>query len=75
TYTTSTWTCATPDDRAWWSETWAERVVASSLAHQALDQGLATRGELDDIAAGWRAWAQDPDGVFTVVHGEIIARV
>ena len=75
TYTTSTWTFATPDERAWWSETWAERVVASSLAHQALDQGIATRGELEDIAAGWRAWAQDADAVFTVVHGEIIARV
>lgn len=75
TYTTSTWTFATPGDRAWWSETWAERVVASSLADQALDQGLATRPELDAIAAGWRAWAQDADAVFTVVHGEIIARV
>jgi ubiquinone/menaquinone biosynthesis C-methylase UbiE len=75
TYTTSTWTFATAADRAWWSETWAERVVASSLAEQALDQGLATRRDLDDIAAGWRAWARDVDAVFTVVHGEIVARV
>jgi SAM-dependent methyltransferase len=74
-YTTSTWTFAAPDDRAWWSGTWAERTVASSLADQACAYGLATRDELAAIADGWRAWAADDDAVFTVVHGEIIARV
>lgn len=75
TYTTSTWTFVAPDDRAWWSETWAERIVSSRLAEQALDDGLATRADLDAVAAGWRAWAQDTDAVFTVVHGEILARL
>ena len=74
-YTTSTWTFATPADRAWWSDTWAERIVASSLADQALEARLATPADLADIAAGWRAWAEDVDAVFTVVHGEIVARV
>ncbi len=74
-YTTSTWTFSEPADRAWWSETWAERIVASSLASQAVEYGLATVGDLDDVAAGWRAWALDQDAVFTVVHGEIVARV
>jgi SAM-dependent methyltransferase len=73
-YSTSTWTFATPDDRAWWSETWAERTTATALADQAIAYGLATRAELADMAAGWRAWAADPDAVFTVVHGEIVAR-
>lgn len=74
TYTTSTWTFATPDDRAWWSATWADRIVSSRLAEQAVAYGLATRAELEAMAAGWRAWAADPDAVFTVVHGEILAR-
>jgi ubiquinone/menaquinone biosynthesis C-methylase UbiE len=75
TYTTSTWTFVAPADRAWWSETWAERIVSSQLASQAIDYGLATRPELEAVAAGWRAWAQDTDAVFTVVHGEILARL
>jgi SAM-dependent methyltransferase len=74
-YSTSTWTFATADDRAWWSGTWAERITGTRLADQALDRGLATRAELDDMAAGWRAWATRDDAVFTVVHGEILARV
>jgi SAM-dependent methyltransferase len=73
-YSTSTWTFATPDDRSWWSGTWAERITATRLADQALDRGLATRGELEDMAAGWRAWAERDDAVFTVVHGEVVAR-
>ena len=73
-YTTSTWTFATPDDRGWWSGTWAERISSTRLADQALERGLATRAELDDMAAGWRAWAGHDDAVFTVVHGEIVGR-
>jgi hypothetical protein len=52
---------------------WAERVVESSLADQAIERGLSSRSDLDDIAAGWLNWAANPDGWFTVVHGEIIA--
>jgi ubiquinone/menaquinone biosynthesis C-methylase UbiE len=75
TYTTSTWTFATPEERAWWGELWAERFEASSLAEQALSYGVATKEELAEIAGGFRWWVAQPDGVFIVVHGEILARV
>ena len=75
TFTTSTWTFATPDDRAWWAENWAERSTATSLASQARDYGVATQDELAAIAQGWRAWAADAGATFTVVHGEMVARV
>jgi hypothetical protein len=74
TYTTSTWTFATPEERAWWGELWAERFEASSLAEQALSYEVATKEELAEIADGLRWWVTQPDGVFIVVHGEILAR-
>ena len=74
-YTTSTWTYCTPGDRQWWASLWAERVTSSGLAIQALEYGLATTADLADMAEGWRAWALDPDAVFIVPHGEIVARV
>ena len=74
TYTTSTWTFATPTDRAWWGALWAERTVASSLADQAVEYGVATRVELDEVAGGFRDWADRPDGTFVLLHGEIVAR-
>ena len=70
----STWCFATPEDRAWWSQTWAERVVGSRFAEQAISTGLATRGDLERLADGWHSWAADPDAWFSLLHGEIVAR-
>src|SRR5689334_16747410 len=52
--TSSTWTFADPGSRQWWGGLWADRVVSSSLAEQALDYGLSSRDELEAIAAAWR---------------------
>ena len=73
-YSTSTWTFATAEDRGWWGDLWADRVVGSSLAEQAVEYGAATPDELAEVAAGWRQWAAESDGVFIVPHGEIVAR-
>jgi SAM-dependent methyltransferase len=75
TASSSTWTFATPDERAWWGGLWADRTVNSSYAANAVDGGHATRAELDQIAAGWRTWAAHQDGWFAVVNGEILCPV
>jgi 2-polyprenyl-3-methyl-5-hydroxy-6-metoxy-1,4-benzoquinol methylase len=74
-YTTSTWTYATPEDRAWWGDLWAERTERSTLAEQAVAYGVASADELAAIAAAWRRWAGEPDAVWVVVHGELLARL
>lgn len=72
--TTSTWTFADPETVAWWGDLWAERVTSSAFAEQALEYGLSTPEELADLSAAWRHWAEQPDAVFIVVHGEVLAR-
>jgi SAM-dependent methyltransferase len=74
TYSTSTWTYSTPEERAWWSDLWATRTVQSSLGTQAVTYGIATEAELAEIAEGWHAWAANPDAVFIVLHGELLAK-
>lgn len=69
------WCYATPEDRRWWSQLWAERTVASDLAVQAVERGLATQQQLAQAADGWRRWGSDPDGWFAVLHGHVLARV
>jgi SAM-dependent methyltransferase len=69
----STWTFADPESRRWWGEGWAERIVSSSVAEQAVQYGLSSRDELEAIAEGWRHWLDQHDGCFIVVHGELIA--
>ncbi|MFZ0215066.1 MAG: methyltransferase domain-containing protein [Candidatus Dormiibacterota bacterium] len=71
----SIWCHATPDERAWWGGMWADRILDSRIAEQAIGGGLATRGELEAISAGWREWTENPDGWFAIPHGEILCRV
>lgn len=75
TYTTSTWTYATAEDRAWWGDLWAVRTERSAFAEQAVAYGVAPADELAAIAAAWRRWAAEPDAVWVVLHGELVARL
>lgn len=70
----STWTFADPESRAWWGDLWADRVRLSAFAEQALQYGLADAAELEAIAAAWGRWAAAPDGFFAVLHAEVLAR-
>ncbi len=74
TATASVWCYAAPEERAWWGGMWADRVVQSALARQAVSLGLATTDDLRRMAGGWREWAAADDGWFIVPHGEIICR-
>jgi ubiquinone/menaquinone biosynthesis C-methylase UbiE len=73
--TSSTWCFATPEDRAWWGGMWADRILESAMARQAIESGAATRERLEEISKGWRAWADHPDGWLSLLHGEILCRV
>ncbi|QTE02083.1 class I SAM-dependent methyltransferase [Streptomyces cyanogenus] len=74
TATSSTWTFATPEERAWWSGLWADRTVASDYAHRAGEGGHATAEQLRAVAEAWREWGRQEDGWFAVLHGEILCR-
>jgi SAM-dependent methyltransferase len=69
----SVWCFATPDDRSWWSGSWADRTVGSAFGARALELGLASAHDLERIAAGWGAWSEVPDAWFAVLHGEVLA--
>lgn len=70
----SNWTYESDEEREWWGGLWADRVVQSDFARQAIDYELATLGELEEISTAFRRWARDRDGVFVVPSVEVIAR-
>ncbi|WCO68337.1 methyltransferase domain-containing protein [Iamia majanohamensis] len=72
--TASAWCFATPEERTWWGELWAERTTSSALAEQAEAAGLATASEREAMADAFRRWAAADDGVFVVPHTEVLAR-
>ena len=69
------WCFATPEDRAWWADLWAERSTSSDFARQAVAHGLADDVGLEHLADAWTAWGRHEDGWFAVLHGEVLARV
>ncbi len=71
--TASTWCFSTRDDRAWWGGLWADRVLASRFAEQAVAAGVLGE-QLETLATAWRRWAEHDDGWFLVPHGELLAR-
>jgi SAM-dependent methyltransferase len=73
TATSASWCFATPEDRRWWGGLWADRITQSDLAGHLRAAG-ATEDDLHRVARAWRTWADDPDGWFTVLHGELICR-
>jgi len=73
TASASTWCYATPADRAWQSQTWAQRCL-TSFGPQAVELGLADSADLETMAEAWRQWGGSEDAWFVVVHGEVIAR-
>jgi len=73
TASASTWCYTTPADRAWQSETWAQRCL-TSFGPQAVELGLADSADLETMAEAWRQWGGSEDAWFVVVHGEVIAR-
>ncbi len=68
----SCWCFATPEDRTWWGGLWADRITKSSIADQALEMGLATKSDLEELADAWREWIESPAGWYVIVHGEVI---
>ena len=70
----STWCYATPADRAWQSQTWAQRSL-TSFGPRAVELGLADGADLETMAQAWRQWGDSEDAWFVVVHGEVLARV
>ena len=73
TCSATTWCYATDGEVAWWSDLWAERTTATTLADQAVALGVSSAEELAELGAAWRRWGTHPDAWFAVPCGEILA--
>ena len=70
----STWLHATPGARRAWAATCAGRLTCGPFAEQLERESWASAEERAVLAGDFHRWAEDPDGWFSVLHGEIIAR-
>ncbi len=69
----STWTYADEETCAWWGKLWQKRALTSRFTEEVLERELAGQDELEAISHAWQAWGSDPDAMFIMTHGELLA--
>ncbi|KAI5199587.1 hypothetical protein E4T39_06207 [Aureobasidium subglaciale] len=70
-----TWCYSSEIERVAFGEAWMQRVVESEFAVKVVEQGLATKAEMEEIREGWREWSRDPDGWLCIPQGEALITV
>ncbi len=70
---TSTTCYAEPAATENWGDTYADRTLHSNIAEKAVEYGLASRSDLEAMAAAWRAWGRDRDAFFNLTSTEVVA--
>ncbi|KAG6031636.1 hypothetical protein E4U41_007488 [Claviceps citrina] len=67
-----TWCHGAPADREPWAEAMIERLRAGQMRTKAMELGLATEEDMDDMIEAWREWKRADDAVFGLMNGEAI---
>lgn len=66
------WSFGTSELTKQWGESWARRVLESNIADRAIEYGIASKSELEEVSAGWLRWSVDPNAYFSFSHGEAV---
>lgn len=74
TYTTSSWSYSTPEERKRWANLWTDRTSVSKYVDRVEELGVASEPEVRSLGAALQVWAAEPDATFSVLHGEVVAR-
>ena len=66
------WCFSSPEERQYWGGSMGERVRSSGLAKAAVEEGYATKEELEKISEGWKEFVEDEQARFGLLHREIL---
>ncbi|KAF7166058.1 hypothetical protein CNMCM5623_009973 [Aspergillus felis] len=69
---TGSWCFSSPEERQYWGGSMGERVRSSGLAKTAVQEGYATKEELEEMSKGWSEFVEDEQAWFGLLHGEIL---
>ncbi|KAF3389635.1 hypothetical protein F1880_003942 [Penicillium rolfsii] len=69
---TGSWCFSTPEERQYWGGSMGERMQSSGWAKMAVEEGYATKEELERISKGWREFVENEQAWFGLLHGEIL---
>ena len=70
-----TWCFSSHEERAYWGGSMAKRLEESHLGVSAVEEGIATKEEVQETVKALRDWIDNENGWFGLLHGQMIARV
>ena len=62
----------TEADHACLGVTFRDRVLNGEMRKKALDLGVATEAELDEMGAEWQRWIDTEDATCGTIHGQLL---
>jgi hypothetical protein len=65
---------ASADERRWWADLWVGRTDVAHYRDRVRELGVATDAEHAAIRAAFHRWAEQPNGWFAFIHGEVLGR-
>lgn len=74
TTSAGSWCFSSDEEREYWGGSMEGRIRGSGFRDMALGEGFATSEDLEEIARGWRAFREDPNAWFGLLHGEMLCR-
>ncbi|KAF2767460.1 methylase [Teratosphaeria nubilosa] len=74
TFSFSTWTYSTLEERQIWGETMAERLRNGPLGQKAIEIGVASKEDVEAMARAWEEWVTTEDACYSSMNGEILIR-
>jgi SAM-dependent methyltransferase len=72
--TSAVWCYATEEDTREWGESYADRLLTSSMGERPVEFGFATRADIEAMAAALRAWGAHPDALWAFTHVAALGR-
>jgi hypothetical protein len=52
-----------------------QRALNGEMRRVAVERGLATEEEFDEMVKAWKEWIEAPDAIHGIVNGELIIRI
>jgi ubiquinone/menaquinone biosynthesis C-methylase UbiE len=66
--TAAVWCYATPSETTEWGDSYADRLLTSPMGERPVEYGLASRADVEAMAAAFRSWARHPDALWSFIH-------
>jgi SAM-dependent methyltransferase len=74
TITATVWCYATPAETTEWGESYADRLLSSPMGESPVTHGLASRADVEAMAAAFRTWGTHPDALWIFTHVAALGR-